>query len=214
MSNPDNQFDTLTQEEFLAAWGTYLQGKVDKRGGAVSPEGSNTRLAASWMNLVDDLILSTINGNLQPSPIVENTAAPLAIPTISMGSTYMFTFDVPTTANNLELLWWSLTRTAPASGSVDGLTFSMFSRTTRGDNELMHHAVMPENTSGGVLDFSPTPSGKFLRDAFARELEEIVADHRRIYCAATNTGTAATPPLQLAYAMRASNLTLTEIPEQ
>ena len=213
MSNPENQFETLSGAELLTAWGDYLQGKVDKRGGAVSAAGSNTRLSASWMNLVDDLMLTVANGGIQTTQTVDNTASPTVIPALTVGSTHSFTVDVPTTYKTVELTWWSLTRTGE-SNATDGLEFSMFSRTGLSPSELMLHAELPEGNVAGALDFSPTDGNRVLRYAYARELEEIVTDTRRVYCWIKNTGSLSSPEMQFAYAAKTYDLALTEIPVQ
>lgn len=214
MSNPDNQFETLTPEEFLTTWGAYLQGKVDKRGGTVPPEGSNTRLAASWCNLVDDLMLSVLNGSLGGlQTIVDNTATPLVIPSIGASSFANFEIDVPTTFNTLELLWLSVTRNNNVPELTNGgqLNIYLYSRSTRLVENKLIFTPIPEFGLDDPLDYGPSMAGKILRDAYAQELEEIVPGSKRLYGRAVNQGTGATADIRLAYAVRAFDLALTAI---
>ena len=118
MSNAQNQFlQGFTNEQFLALWGDFLQGKVDKVGGTVDGPASNTRLASTWMNLADDLILATAQQGPMGGVIVENRDAPHIVPSLTAGSFSLVQISVTTPHNVLEFLWWSMIRNATGIGS-------------------------------------------------------------------------------------------------
>lgn len=58
MANSENQFKQgFSFSQWLDVNSPLVQGKVNKAGGDVPPEGNNKRVSAEWANLVDDLLL-------------------------------------------------------------------------------------------------------------------------------------------------------------
>ena len=65
MATSDNRFKQgLDLDQWLALFGPLIQFKVDKPGGVLPPEASNTRAIAEWFNTVDDLMLAVVDGSV------------------------------------------------------------------------------------------------------------------------------------------------------
>lgn len=217
MSNPINQFETLTGPQLLEEWGDFLAGKVDKRGGVVPAEGSNKRLSAQWMNLVDDLIIAVANGSISggaTSEIINNTASPEPIGFIGPGDSDDFHVDIETDRDTLEMLWWSVTRSA-SEPAYEDLRLEAFSRSTRTPQNLIFTAELPVNPGTPILDTASTAGHGLLFDPFANALDEIDPGFKRIYFRIFDIGTTETTEnLQFAYVVRAFDTGLTTITEQ
>lgn len=216
MSNPENQFQQgFTFPQFLDLWGGFLQGKIDKPGGAVTAEGSNTRMSAVHQNLVDDALLSIAEFGVPGVPVasfeyIDNTASPLAVPSIGVGNDLSTFIDVTTNRNMLELLWFSFTRTEVGAGAQQPVTIEIFQDIA--ETKPILEVSFPQ---GKVLNDEAGYKGNVLMvGPFANPLDIPVAGTRRFYVKATNDGASATTAGQFAYAVRAFDLALTAITVQ
>lgn len=135
MSNLTNFFlEGHTPAEALALVGDLLQGKHDKRGGIVAAEGNNIRIGADRANLVDDMILLLINGQLgDVTPAFEYYDSGAinvdAITNTGGGTpTYAASVDITTGHNVLEMyaVSYYLLDTAIPQTNVDGLDLEFF----------------------------------------------------------------------------------------
>lgn len=216
MSNPENQFKQgFTYQQFLDLWGDILQGKVDKRGGAVEGPASNQRVAATWGNLIDDLMHAvadgTVGGGSSTFEYVHNTAAPVAIPSIALASTHDFQVDVVTAFNMLELLWCTITRQAQGSFPMPDMKLEI-SRTANMD-ELISVTEFPQDGLPNWNDACSYTANTLMVGPFGLALDEPVGGTRRFYCRLSNVGSVASTACFFSYTVRAFNLALTALEE-
>jgi len=228
MSNPENIFQKgLTYEQWLAAYGDLVQGKVDKPGGVVPPEGTNVRAGAVWSNAVDDLMLTIAEFGVATTPqfsYVENTAAPISVPALDGATNEEFEFPVTfnSTTNAHELLWVSLTRDQDNTSVLESRVI-ISHRSTPFNYEPIHTfstvdgngTSPPEENLIANFDYASSP-GCLMGGPFAKALEEPVAGQRRFYVRVKNVSAVGNdmPPCRFAYVIRELNLSLTEIPER
>jgi len=206
MSNADNQFDQgFTFEEWLNKWGLHVQGKVDKRGGKVAPEGNNQRVGAEWGNLVDDLMLLVardgLGGGTTPTPdfeYIDTRASPLTIPEIVGGGTFSVGVTFSTTHNQLDMSWFSLVRQDFVSNqdlmlveffsdaAMDNRTH-LIGRYEFNQNQLLVNSGTPGSGSTQFRDQSIWYSPGMMLSPFGGELEDPgQASTRRFWLRVTN----------------------------
>ena len=132
MSNIVNQFTAgHTPSEFLALFESLLQGKSDKRGGAVAGAGNNIRAGADRANLVDDALLALGTGATLAPPFTYYDSGAISVDAINnTGGTnvYAASVDITTAHTMLEMYQVSyyLTDTDTPIVNTDGLELEFF----------------------------------------------------------------------------------------
>ena len=149
MATSDNRFQMgLSQSQWLDLYSPLVQFKVDKPGGVLPSEASNTRSIAEWFNTVDDLMLAAVDGTItgvQPFEYIDNTASPIVVPTIPLGQNETLEIDITTDRNMLELTWFSLTRVTASAAHTLTLDIAQDS----GFDNTIFSSVMTQRSGGG-----------------------------------------------------------------
>lgn len=214
MANAENQFEQgYTKEEWLDIWSDWVQGKVDKRGGIVPGEGSNTRAGAQWFNLVDDMMLAYLDGGAASAfEYVDNTAAPAAIPVVNILEFEDIQVDVTTDRNMLELTWFSVTRQT-TSAAFDDLEITIAQDAAF--NEVIIKTALSQAPGNPAFQQEAGFKGNTLMiGPQAKAIESPSAGVLRFYVRLENTASVGTSPaLQFAFVAKAFDLTLTAIPD-
>lgn len=214
MSNPLNQFKQgFTYEEWVALWGTWVQGKVDKRGGVVPAEGSNTRAGAQWFNLVDDLMKAVADGSIGSNSFeyISNTDSPQTFSAIPQQDEEIIEVNVTTDRNMLELTWFSVMNVADS-------TFSDMTITIAQDAAFAN--VIVETPLSQITSSTPLAGGQsgfkgntLMMGVRAEAPFSPSAGVLRFYVKLSNTGQVGNSPVYIfGYVVKAFDLTLTEMP--
>lgn len=197
MSNNPNQFLAgHTPSEFLALFADLLQGKFDKRGGAVAGAGNNIRAGADRANLIDDLLLAagagTFGDTTPPFTYYDSGAIAVgAIGTTAGTPVFAASVDITTAFIMLEMyaVSYYLTDTDTPVANADGLELEFFQDagltkrfTThtffrQGEDQLY-------NSAGNTID----ARGRLMFDAGGGT--------RRIYFRFTNSSATVSYPIQ------------------
>lgn len=211
MANESNRFEQgLTLSQWLDLFGPLIQFKVDKPGGVLPPEASNTRAIAEWFNTVDDLMLAAVNGTItggQAFEYIDNTALRQVVPAVGVGSSQTIEVNVTTNRNMLELSWFSLTPVSfPSTNrfTVEIAQDSGFERTIYSSDFSQKPGgglFQSESAFGGnTLMIGPNASAPFSPSAGVL----------RFYVKLTNLEASLSDPIEFAYVVKAFDLTLTE----
>lgn len=212
MATSDNRFQQgLSQSQWLDLFGALVQFKVDKPGGVLPAEASNTRAIAEWFNTVDDLMLAAVDGTItggQTFEYLDNTAAPQVIPAVAPSGTETIEVNVTTDRNMLELTWFSLTRTVVAT------TFPVNVKIAQ--DASFNDIIVDEDLSQNKVDDLGAESGwngnTLMIGPQARAPFSPSAGVLRFYVRISNDDVSTSPSWQFAYVVKAFDLTLTVIP--
>ncbi len=214
MATSDNRFEQgLSQSQWLDLFGPLVQFKVDKPGGVLPAEASNTRAIAEWFNTVDDLMLAAVDGSItggQTFEYLDNTAAPQVIPVVAGFGTQIIEVNVTTDRNMLELTWFSLTRTVVASNHAIEVQIAQDS----GFNDLILRDNFSQSADAGIgfQDEAGWKGNTLMIGPNATAPFSPSSGILRFYVKLTNPESFDSPSWQFAYVVKAFDLTLTEIP--
>ena len=210
MATSDNRFEQgLDQAQWIDLFGALVQFKVDKPGGVLPAEASNTRAIAEWFNTVDDLMLAAVNGSIggQAFEYIDNTASPQVIPAISGSSFETIEVNVTTDRNMLELTWFSLTQfsgTGTDLLTVEIAQDSSFFATIFSSDFSQKPAVAEFQNEAGFKG-NTLMVGPFAAAPFSPS-----AGTLRFYVKLTNDQGGASASYQFAYVVKAFDLSLTD----
>ena len=211
MATSDNRFEQgLSQSQWIDLYGELIQFKVDKPGGVLPADASNTRAIAEWFNTVDDLMLAAINGSItggQTFEYLDNTAAPQVIPVVAGFGTQTIEVNVTTDRNMLELSWFSLTRTAIASDHPIEVQIAQ----DAGFSNLILRDNFSQSADSGVgfQDEAGWKGNTLMIGSDAAAPFSPSAGVLRFYVRLTNPEAFASPSWQFSYVVKAFDLTLT-----
>lgn len=212
MATSDNRFEQgLSQSQWLDLYSALIQFKVDKPGGVLPAEASNTRSIAEWFNTVDDLMLAAVNGSItgvQPFEYLDNTASLQAIPAVSSFGTQTIEVNVTTDRNMLELTWFSLTRTTASGAHLVQLKIAQ----DAAFDHLIVNEQMSQDASTGLIDESGWNGNTLMVGPFANAPFSPSAGVLRFYVRLEDLVGSPSPSWNFAYVVRAFDLTLTSIP--
>lgn len=215
MATSDNRFEQgLSQSQWIDLFGALVQFKVDKPGGVLPAEASNTRAIAEWFNTVDDLMLAAVNGTItggQTFEYLDNTAAPQSFSTIAIGASETIQVDVTTNRNMLELSWFSLTAEEFAG---DGrFTVEIGQDSGFLDRHIIYSSDFTQKPGGGDMSNESAFGGNTLMiGPQARAPISPSAGVLRFFVRLTNLNQSISGAFNFAYVVKAFDLTLTEIP--